>query len=139
MILLDTNVISALMRPEPETLVVKWLDRQPRASVWITSITVMEIRYGLQIMPKGRRRETMTQLLERMLAEKIEGRVAAFDTAAAEQTGDLMASRKAKGRIGESRDTMIAGIAMATGATLATRNTGHFADLSVPVINPWTA
>lgn len=139
MILLDTNVISALMRPEPETLVVKWLDGQPRASIWITSITVMEIRYGLQIMPKGRRRETMTQLSERMLAEKIEGRVAPFDTAAAEQTGDLMASRKAEGRMGESRDTMIAGIAMATGATLATRNTANFADLSVPVINPWTA
>jgi predicted nucleic acid-binding protein len=139
MILLDTNVVSALMRPEPETLVVKWLDGQPRASIWITSITVMEIRYGLEIMPKGRRRDTMLQLIEKLLVEKIEGRVAPFDAAAAQQAGDLMAARKAKGRMGESRDTMIAGIVLATGAPLATRNTAHFADLSVPVINPWAA
>lgn len=139
MILLDTNVVSALMRPEPETPVVKWLDGQPRASIWITSITVMEIRYGLEIMPKGRRRDTMLQLIEKLLVEKIEGRVAPFDAAAAQQAGDLMAARKAKGRMGESRDTMIAGIALATGAPLATCNTVHFADLSVPVINPWAA
>jgi toxin FitB len=139
MILLDTNVVSALMRPDPETLVVKWLNGQPRSSIWITSITVMELRYGLQAMPVGRRREAMLQLLEKLLAEKIEGRVAPFDTTAAQQAGDLMALRKAKGRLGDSRDTMIAGIALSTHATLATRNTAHFADLSVPVINPWTA
>ena len=139
MILLDTNVVSALMRPDPETLVVKWLNGQPRSSIWITSITVMELRYSLQAMPAGRRRVTMLQLLEKLLAEKIEGRVAPFDTTAAQQAGDLMALRKAKGRLGDSRDTMIAGIALFTHATLATRNTAHFADLSVPVINPWTA
>jgi predicted nucleic acid-binding protein len=139
MILLDTNVVSALMHPEPETVVVKWLDTQPRPSIWIASITVMEIRYGLQVMPKGRRRDDMLQRLERLLAEKIEGRVASFDTGAAQQAGDLMARRKAKGRMGKVRDTIIAGIAMATRATLATRNTAHFADLTVPVINPWTA
>jgi predicted nucleic acid-binding protein len=139
MILLDTNVVSALMRPDPETLVVKWLNGQPRSSIWITSITVMELRYGLQAMPVGRRREAMLQLLEKLLAEKIEGRIAPFDTTAAQQAGDLMALRKAKGHLGDSRDTMIAGIALSTHATLATRNTAHFADLSVPVINPWTA
>lgn len=139
MILLDTNVISALMRPEPETPVLKWLDDQPRSSIWITSITIMELHFGLQILPKGRHRERMLQLLERLLAEKIEGRVAPFDTAAAEQAGDLMASRKLKGRTAEYRDTMIAGIALSTRATLATRNAAHFADLSAPVINPWTA
>lgn len=139
MILLDTNVVSALMSAEPETLVLKWLDSQPRASIWITSITVMEIRYGLQIMPKGRSRDAMLQLLEKLLAEKIEGRVAPFDTAAAHQTADLMALRKARGRPMDLRDTMIAGIAVSSRATLATRNTAHFADLSVPVVNPWTA
>lgn len=139
MILLDTNVVSALMHPEPETVVTKWLDGQPRSSIWITSITVMEIRYGLQGMPTGRRRDDMLQRLERLLTEKIEGRVAAFDVGAAQQAGDLMARRKAKGRMGEVRDTMIAGIALATRATLATRNTTHFADLTVPVINPWAA
>jgi toxin FitB len=139
MILLDTNVVSALMSAEPETLVLKWLDSQPRASIWITSITVMEIRYGLQIMPKGRSRDAMLQLFEKLLAEKIEGRVAPFDTVAAHQTADLMALRKARGRPMDLRDTMIAGIALSNRATLATRNTAHFSDLSVPVVNPWTA
>ena len=139
MILLDTNVISALMRPAPEQLVLRWLDSQPRSSIWLTSITVMELRYGLQIMPKGRRRDGMVQLLETLLAEKIEGRIAPFDAAAAQQAGDLMASRKTRGRAGDYRDTMIAGIALSTRATLATGNTAHFADLSVPVVNPWTA
>lgn len=99
----------------------------------------MELRYGLQIMPKGRRRDGMVQLLETLLAEKIEGRIAPFDAAAAQQAGDLMASRKTRGRAGDYRDTMIAGIALSTRATLATGNTAHFADLSVPVVNPWTA
>jgi predicted nucleic acid-binding protein len=137
MILLDTNVLSSLMRPVPEELVVKWLDSQPRSSIWITAITAMELRYGLEIMPKGRRRDSMLEILEKLLSEKIEGRVAPFDTAAAQQAGDLMAARKLRGRTGEYRDTMIAGIALSNRATLATRNTAHFADLSVKVVNPW--
>lgn len=139
MILLDTNVVSALMRLEPDAAVTIWLDSQPRSSIWITSITVMELRYGLQSMPKGRRRDGMLQALEKLLAEKIEGRVAIFDTPAAEQSGDLMALRRSKGRTVDYRDTMIAGIALSNRATLATRSTDHFADLSVPVVNPWTA
>ena len=138
MILLDTNVISALMKPLPELVVLRWLDNQPRPSVWITAITVMELRYGLQIMAKGRRRDGMFQSLEILLTEKVEGRIAPFDSAAAGFAGDLMASRKLRGRPGEYRDTMIAGIALATRATLATGNTAHFADLSVQVVNPWT-
>ena len=139
MILLDTNVISALMRPVPEQLVLRWLDSQPKSSIWITSITVMELRYGLHIMPQGRRRDGMSQSLEILLAEKIEGRVATFDSGAAQEAGDLMALRKQQGRPGDYRDTMIAGIALSTRATLATGNTAHFADLSVPVVNPWKA
>ena len=137
MIILDTNVLSALMRTEPEVPVLKWLDQQPDSSIWTTSITIMEIRYGLQGMPAGRRREQMTQELEAVLREEIEGRYASFDIAAAEHAAELMALRRRKGRPVELRDTMIAGIALATRATLATRNTSHFEDLSVPVINPW--
>ena len=137
MIILDTNVLSALMRPDPEVPVLKWLDQQPDSSIWTTSITIMEIRYGLQSMLAGRRREQMTQELEAVLKEEIEGRYAPFDIAAAEQTAELMTLRRRKGRPVELRDTMIAGIALATRATLATRNTSHFEDLSVPVINPW--
>jgi len=139
MIILDTDVLSALMRAKPDPAVVTWLDRQPDSSIWTTSITVMEICYGLQSMPAGRRRESMTEALEAVLREEIEERYASFDLAAAQEAADLMALRKARGRPVEFRDTMIAGIALSTRATLATRNTAHFADLSVPVINPWAA
>lgn len=137
MIVLDTNVISALMRTEPEKPVVKWLDSQPAASVWITAITVMEIRFGLQTMPTGRRQEALIRAFELMLKSMIEGRIASFDAEAGLHAAQLMAQRKRKGRPAEVRDTMIAGIVLANRATLATRNTQHFEDLPVTVINPW--
>ena len=138
MILLDTNVVSALMEAR-ETQVLKWLDGQPKASIWITSITVMEIRYGLQIMNLGRRREALAKAFQGVLELDIEQRIVPFDAAAGQQAGELMAERKMRGRVMDIRDTIIAGIALATRATLATRNTAHFADLTVPVINPWAA
>jgi len=113
--------------------------KQPRTSIWTTSITILEIRYGLHILPIGKRRSALLQASERVLVEKIENRVAPFDTAAAQQAGDLMAVRHKKGRPGELRDTMIAGIVLASHAKLATRNTSHFEDLSVPVVNPWSS
>jgi len=137
MIILDTNVISALMLPQPDASVVKWLDAQPDASIWTTSITLMELRAGVETLPAGRRREQLAQELEKVLREEIDGRYVSFDVPAAERAAILMGQRKPKGRPGEIRDTMIAGIALASRATLATRNTDHFADLSVPVINPW--
>lgn len=137
MILLDTNVISALMRQAPETKVVAWLDRQPRSSVWTTSITLLELRFGLQIMAAGKKRSTLMSLFERMLRDKIENRVVSFDAAAALQASDVMAIRQKAGRPVELRDTMIAGIALASRATLATRNVRHFADLALPLVDPW--
>jgi predicted nucleic acid-binding protein len=138
MIVLDTNVLSALMQLVPDKNVVAWLDRQPRASIWITSITVLEIRFGLQIMPVGKRRSSLIQSFEELLA-KIGHRVIPFDVAAAQQAGDLMASRHKSGRPGDLRDTMIAGIVVAQHATLATRNTTHFEDILSPLVNPWVA
>lgn len=136
MIILDTNVISALMRQVPEPKIVGWLDNQPRTSIWITSVTILEVRFGLQIMPAGKRRSLLMSGFD-LLLERIGERVATFDSAAAEQSADLMASRHKSGRPGDLRDTMIAGIALAHHAALATRNTAHFEDISVPVINPW--
>jgi toxin FitB len=136
MIILDTNVLSALMRPTPDAQVVAWLDRQPRTSVWTTSVTILELRFGLQIMPAGKRRTLLMHAFETVL-EKMEHRIAAFDATAATQAGDLMAARQRKGRPGDLRDTMIAGIALAHHASLATRNTEHFEDVAIPVINPW--
>jgi hypothetical protein len=138
MIVLDTNVLSALMRQTPDLTVVAWLDNQPHTSIWTSSITVLEVRFGLQIMPGGKKRSLLVQAFDGLL-DKIGHRVVPFDTAAARQAGDLMASRHKQGRPGELRDTMIAGIVLAHHATLATRNTTHFGDLSVPVVNPWAA
>jgi hypothetical protein len=138
MIILDTNVLSALMHHVPDKDVVAWLDRQPRTSIWTTSVTILEVRFGLQIMAIGKRRSALMQAFEEVL-EKIGHRVVPFDATAAQEAGDLMASRHKKGRPGELRDTMIAGIVLAQHATLATRNTAHFDDASVPLVNPWTA
>jgi len=137
MIVLDTNVLSALMRQTPDQRVIAWLDQQPRTSIWTTSITLHEVRFGLQIMPAGRRRSLLMESFVAVLG-KLDHRVAPFDVAAAQQAGDLMALRQKKGRPVELRDTMIAGIVLAQHATLATRNTAHFEDIAVPIINPWT-
>jgi toxin FitB len=137
MTILDTNVLSALMHVAPDGKVVAWLDRQPRASIWITSITVLEIRFGLQTMPGGKRRSALIQSFQELL-DKLDHRVVPFDVAAAQEAADLMASRRKNGRPGDLRDTMIAGIAIAQHATLATRNTAHFEDIAVPLVDPWT-
>jgi len=136
MTLLDTNVLSALMRQTPDSQVIAWLDGQPRTSVWTTSVTILEVRFGLQIMPAGKRKSLLMQAFETLL-DKIGRRVAPFDAPAAQQAGDLMAIRQKKGRPGDLRDTMIAGIALAHHAVLATRNTAHFEDVSVSLVNPW--
>jgi toxin FitB len=99
----------------------------------------MEIWFGLRIMPAGQKQTLLTKATDVLLQDTIQGRIAGFDVAAAEHAAELMARRKAAGRMMDSRDTMIAGIALATRATLATRNTSHFSDLSVPVVNPWTS
>jgi predicted nucleic acid-binding protein len=138
MMVLDTNVFSTLMQVAPDPTVVAWLNRQPRTSVWTTSVTVFEIRFGLQIMAAGKRRTDLLQSFESLL-ERIEHRVASFDEAAAGQAADLMASRQNAGRPGDLRDTMIAGIVVARQATIATRNTTHFRDISATVVNPWDA
>jgi hypothetical protein len=137
MIILDTNVISDLMRQPSQPYVVAWLDRQPRTSIWTTSISVLEVRLGLQILEPGRRRSFLQQAFETIL-DKIGYRVAVFDSAAAQEAVDLTAIRRRKGRPGDLRDTMIAGIVLANHAALATRNTSHFEDISAAVINPWT-
>jgi predicted nucleic acid-binding protein len=136
MIVLDTNVLSALMRQVPDAKAVAWLDGQSRTSVWTTSITILEIRFGLQIMAAGNRRSLLLEAFEKLL-DQLGHRIAPFDDEAADRAADWMALRQRKGRTVELRDTMIAGIVLARHASLATRNLAHFEDLSVPIINPW--
>ena len=138
MIILDTNVLSILMQVTPDSAVLGWLDRQPQTSIWTTSITTSEIRFGLQIMAEGKRRSALLQKFESLLGQ-IDYRVVPFDRESASQTADLIASRQKSGRMGDLRDSMIAGIVLARRASLATRNVAHFSDISAPVVNPWGA
>jgi predicted nucleic acid-binding protein len=137
MIILDTNVLSALMLDRPPLAVAEWLDRQPHLSVWTTSITVFEVRFGLNSMPAGRRRAQRIETFERILANVIEQRIALFDSAGAERAAELAADRRKVGRPGELRDTMIAGIVLASHAKLATRNVKYFEEIAASVVNPW--
>ena len=139
MIILDTNVLSALMRTVPEARVVAWLDRQPAESVWITSITLFEAHLGLALLPSGRRRRTLEAAFARLLQEDLENRVLDFDSAAATEAASLAAARQKNGRPVDLRDTQIAGIALARRATLATRNVRHFGDLRISIVDPWVA
>ena len=139
MIILDTNVLSAVMRQRPEAPVVAWLDRQPAESVWITSVTLFEARLGLALLPKGRRRQALEAAFARLLKDDLEDRVLDFDSAAATEAASLASERQKTGRPVDMRDTQIAGIALARRATLATRNVRQFRDLRVPVVDPWQA
>jgi toxin FitB len=139
MIVLDTNVISAFIRPEPDQAVTSWLDMQPPESMWTTSISVYELRFGMEILAFGRRRHLLEEALTKALEEDFDGRVIPFDELAAQAAGRIGAARRLLGRTIEIRDVQIAGIAAVRKATIATRNIRHFEDLGVALINPWSA
>jgi toxin FitB len=139
MIILDTDVLSETMRAAVNPRFSAWFDDQSRTSVWTTAISLLEIRFGVERLPIGRRRTALELALERTVVLDLDARILPFDSAAASETAILMAERQRRGRAGDLRDSMIAGIAITHRATLATRNTRHFADLPVPVIDPWRA
>ncbi len=139
MIVLDTDVLSGLMLTRPDAVILSWLDRQPRVSVWTTAVTVLEVRFGIERLPGGRRRAQLENAFQLTIDTVIEDRVVDFDMAAAKETAALMAAREKAGQRGELRDAMIAGIAIARHAALATRNVRHFAGLPVSVVDPWAA
>ena len=126
------------MNDPPDDKVVAWLDRQAFTTVWTTSITVFEIETGLGTMAAGKKQAALSQVFERILSS-IDHRIAVFDEEAARLAANLTAFRQKKGRVGELRDTMIAGIVLAHHASLATRNVTHFSDIQATVVNPWTA
>lgn len=137
MILLDTNVLSALMRERPDPVVIDWLDGQPVESIWTTSVTVFEIRMGIELLVPSRRRKHLDRTFTQLLDEDLEGRVQSFDQTAAAAAGAIAASRQQVGRTVKIRDVQIAGIAASRRAALATRNTRHFAEIGAEIINPW--
>ena len=137
MIVLDTNVLSALMRERRERVVVEWLDRQPTESLWTTAITLFEVRYGIRSLPAGKRRTALQGGFEAMVSGDLGGRVLEFDDAAATAAAEIAARHRSDGRPVDMRDVQIAGIVAARRGTLATRNRRHFADTGVELVDPW--
>jgi len=139
-LLLDTNVLSELMRPLPDQAVVKWLDAQSADDVYISSITVAEIRLGIALLPSGRRRDGLQSLSDTLLELDFAGRCLPFDTTAAGCYANLSAEKTKAGRAISVEDAMIAAVAIANGLALATRNIRDFdAIKDLSLINPWTA
>ena len=138
MIVLDTNVLSELARPEPDAAVLAWIAAQRRAELCTTAVSEAELAYGLALLPKGRRRDALAQAVARLLGEGLGGRVLAFDRAAATAFGEFAARRRGAGRPVATADAQIAAIARARGAALlATRDTGGFQGCGVRLVNPW--
>jgi hypothetical protein len=136
-ILLDTNVVSAVMVQRPDPDVVAWLDQINPRQVWLPSVVVFELRYGAAIHPDASRRRKLELALKRLIAELIQERIAPLDARAAQQAALLAAQRKRQGRTVDLRDTLIAGIALAQEAQLATGNVRHFSDTTIGLINPF--
>ena len=139
MILLDTNILSELMRAAPEAAVEQWLADQPAASVFISAITEAELRYGLALMPPGKRRSALAVEIENMLGEDFSGRILPFDSPAAVAFAEIAAERRQAGRPISQADAQIAAIARSRGAALATRNVLDFEGCGVEIINPWSS
>jgi toxin FitB len=135
-IVVDTNVISELMRPEPNPKVLAWIAGQPRA-LYTTHINQIEILYGIAVLPEGRRRDALKAAADGMFAEDFAGRILPFGASAASRYAEIMLSRRRVGKPIEGFDALIASIALAAGATVATRDVGGFSDCGLPLIDPW--
>lgn len=137
MIILDTNVLSELLTPAPSPAVTAWLADRPPSSVFTTTITEAEILYGIRLLAPGRRREALEAAIFPILMEDFAGRILPFDSDAAAAYAALAAARRKMGRPISQSDAQIAGIAVARGAAVATRNIPDFADTGIRVIDPW--
>ena len=137
MIFLDTNVISETMKPGPDPFVMEWLNRQDLGSLWLTVITVAELRYGVARLEPGRRRNDLETRINAMVNEVFSSRVASFNESATGVFADKAASARRKGRMVEFADAAIAAIAISSGFAIATRDTGPFLDMGAEVIDPW--
>ena len=137
MILLDTNVVSELMRPEASPVVLKWFSRQHAQEIYGSSINLAEIFYGIELLTGGKRRHEFLAGAERMFTRVLAGRVFAFEDEAAHAFARIASARRKAGRPIAELDAQIAAIAHVHGATLATRNTADFEDCGIRLVNPW--
>jgi predicted nucleic acid-binding protein len=137
MLLLDSNLVSELMRPRPDPRVLSWVAAQPLSEMAIATITVMEIRFGIALLPAGRRRTDLDTRFRQLLAQAFTGRVLAFDQPAADACAEIRAQRRQMGNPITVEDSMIAAIARVHGAPVATRDVGGFEACGLTLINPW--
>jgi predicted nucleic acid-binding protein len=138
-IVLDTNVLSELMRARPDDRVIGWIDAQPADELWLTSVTVGEILHGIARLPAGRRRSALLELATELFSRTFEGRCLSFDVEAAFEYAALVATREALGRPISVADAQIAAMCLHHEATLATRNGRDFAGLGMELVDPWRA
>lgn len=139
MIVLDTNVLSEVLRPVPEASVLAWLAAQPRAALFTTTVTRAELLYGVRLLPDGRRKIALMGAVQQIFAVDLAGQVLGFDDAAADTYAEIAAARKMTGVPISQFDAMTAATARSRGARLATRNVKDFVDCGVEVLNPWGA
>lgn len=139
MILLDTNVVSEVMKTRPAEAVVRWLNGQKSEKLYLSSITIGEIGYGLRILPDGKRRSGLRERFERFVALAFDQRVLAYDESAARVYGDLMGDRKELGLPMSVPDGQIAAIARLNHLAVATRNVVDFANCGIDVVNPFAS
>jgi predicted nucleic acid-binding protein len=138
-IILDTNVVSALMQSRRNAELERWLNRNPPDAFWLTALSVFELRYGIEKLAVGRQRQELEDALNRILELDIRNDILSLDERAAAAAASIAVARERIGRPADLRDTLIAGIAVAHRADIATRNVHHFQDLDVSVINPFVA
>ncbi len=137
MIVLDTNVLSELMRPAPAPQVLRWVDDQDGAELVTTSITAAELRAGVAVLPRGRRKETIARQVERLLDEIFGGYVLPFDSRSSSHYADILGAARRRGRHMNALDVQIAAICRQHDAMLATRNLTDFEAVTPSVVDPW--
>ena len=136
--LLDTNVLSELLRAAPNPAVVAWVSAQPGESLFVTSVTEAEMRLGVRLLPRGKRRQALEIAVAAMFAEDFAGRIRPFDTAAVPGYVDIVWKRRAAGRPISQFDAQIAALAACHGDRLATRNVSDFEGCGLSLVDPWT-
>ena len=139
MFLLDTNVVSELLRPAPDPVVETWVGDHRASDMYFSAISEAELRYGVAILPAGRRQTALASAIEAILREDFLDRILPFDSDAAREYADIAAARRFAGRVVPPADCQIAAIARSRGMAVATRNVRDFEDVGVEVVDPWTA
>lgn len=138
MVVLDTNVLSELMRPAADRVMTAWFADRATSSLYLTAVSEAELRFGIAVMPSGRRRDGLAAGLERMLRTGFANRILPFDSRAARAYAEIAAARRRMGRRIPEADCQIAAIARSHGMAVATRNVGDFSDTGIEVIDPWS-